>query len=169
MKYYCSDLHLFHDYRLQCRSQYGSMEEMNKAILAPIYALPKYSDCYVIGDAASDNVGRVIEALAKAECRLHLVYGNHDPFSLRESRVWTTSQQYLEHKDVDEYGKEHHLVMFHFPIRVWSKMNRGAIHLYGHMHSNDLTRNSADVGIDSIHWGGKPVSFATIYNKMQSV
>ena len=37
------------------------------------------------------------------------------------------------------------VILFHYPIAVWDKKHYGAVHLYGHIHSNvDLVKYTAD-------------------------
>ena len=63
-------------------------------------------------------------------------------------------------------------VLFHFPIQVWDCQHHGAIHLYGHVHSNKNTshpmeyeiKNSYNVGADVNNY--TPIELSEILSKL---
>lgn len=81
--------------------------------------------------------------------QIHLVPGNHDgadtlalPWTSVASGILTVS------------ASNRRFALFHYPLRSWPGLHRGAIHLFGHSHNRLRSyRNAMDVGIDAWHYG----------------
>jgi calcineurin-like phosphoesterase family protein len=60
-----------------------------------------------------------------------------------------------------------HLVLNHYPMRVWNKSVYGAFHLYGNTHATMADYGySTDVGVDA--WDFTPVSYEQIVKKFDA-
>lgn len=93
--------------------------------------------------------------------RKHLIKGNHE--KLGNKLEWASKHDFLE---VTVDGK--HLVLFHYGMRVWPRMRRGSLHLYGHSHGAlPGCSQSLDVGVDA--WDFRPVSLAEILDRMATL
>lgn len=80
---------------------------------------------------------------------IHLITGNHDHH--QEAGKWdhlfTSRQKYLE-----LFVGKICFCLFHFPIKSWNHVNKGAFHLHGHQHWKGEMKfgegRMMDVGVD---------------------
>jgi calcineurin-like phosphoesterase family protein len=96
-----------------------------------------------------DNIGIFLERLV---CHnIHLILGNHDT-SIEKNRDhvqgrFLSVQHYLELKINDR-----DFVLCHYPLQSWHGMNKGVIHLHGHVHLPENRKfgngKKMDVGVD---------------------
>ncbi|UVF18450.1 metallophosphoesterase [Microvirga terrae] len=119
-------------------------------------------EVFHLGDFAhrtSEEYARAV--FGKLHGRKHLIRGNHE--RLGDKLPWASKQDFLE---VTVDGK--HLVLFHYGMRVWPRMRRGSLHLYGHSHGAlPGCSQSLDVGVDA--WGFRPVPLAEILARMATL
>lgn len=136
MNYYISDLHIGHENCLRFDERpFSSTEEMNRCIVANWNAVVGADDdVYILGDFAWKNE-QGDEVLKKLNGNKYLILGNHDrPTDLmRNTFVWIK-----EYAEIVDSGKR--VVMCHYPIAHWKNADRGAIHLYGHIHASRDSR-----------------------------
>lgn len=93
----------------------------------------------------------------------HLIVGNHDNKTVRNSKRWESVQSYHELRDTK------HIVLFHYPISDWNGRFRNSWHLYGHTHNRfhpPLGEKSMDVGVDANQY--KPISLDEVENKIKN-
>lgn len=96
---------------------------------------------YILGDigkiGSNSDTEKLIEVIATLKGRKVLVVGNHDV--LKDIRLKQLFVEICDYKEiVDNYnGLNHNLVLSHYPILMWNGQHKGAIHLYGHVHSTD--------------------------------
>lgn len=89
-----------------------------------------------------------------------LIAGNHDRAEVKQLRGWTGVHDTLEIRLGDR-----HLVLSHYPFKVWNKVHRGAINLHGHCHGGlPGCGQQHDVGVDS--WDYRPVGLETLLAAM---
>lgn len=153
MKFYTSDLHFDHSNILEYEHRpWKNIEEMNKGIALNInLCVKKEDELYILGDfTLRSSQKRIRELRNMIACNhVHLITGNHDYFAKREwaKDLFETVQPYKEIHD-----GEYKVILCHFPIMYWNKMDEGAIHLYGHVHSRKGMqhphRNAFNVGVD---------------------
>lgn len=134
--FYISDLHLGHNNCIKFDDRpFSSVEEMNACIIANWNAVVRKEDnVFVLGDFAWNNeMGD--EALKKLNGNKFLVLGNHDRPTdfMRKEFVWI--QEYAE---IMDEGRR--VILCHYPIAHWKNADRGAIHLYGHIHTSRDSR-----------------------------
>jgi calcineurin-like phosphoesterase family protein len=96
-----------------------------------------------------DNIGIFLERLV---CHnIHLILGNHDHHIDRNydfvQKRFLSVQHYLE---VNIEGKD--FVLCHYPLQSWNGLNKGVIHLHGHVHLPENRKfgngRRMDVGVD---------------------
>lgn len=160
MNYYTSDLHLGNSNIIKHENRpYKSVEEMDKALINNWNSRVTDEDIvYVLGDFCFKGATRAIEYLNQLNGEIHLVRGNHDYFMSQTTfRDWIQLDDrglgvwneggYKHIKD----GK-HEVILCHYPLLYWENMERGSIHLYGHVHSyrdcSKMAPNSYNVGVD---------------------
>lgn len=76
----------------------------------------------------------MIVFVAKLKGQKILIRGNHDRVSdFRYKQLFTGIYDYKELSD-SAHKETYYLVLSHYPIFSWNRMNRGALLLYGHVH-----------------------------------
>lgn len=161
MIFYTSDLHLGNANIIKYEDRpYKSVEEMDADLIAKWNAkIGRDDDVYVLGDFSFKRVEQTINYLENLNGRIHLLRGNHDAYYSQHSfNLWkwnsdkgrrVTKEDWYAH--IDDNGRE--VVLCHFPIMYWDGMDdRGAYHLYGHMHSRENLqhphKDAFNVGVD---------------------
>lgn len=132
---------------------FNTIDEMNSAIVNNINDKVGFDDTLImLGDVAFggfDNIGKFLDRLV---CKnIHLIFGNHDHHLERnkggiQDRFLST-QHYLE---VNINGRN--FVLCHYPLQSWNGLNKGVIHLHGHVHLPESRKfgggKKLDVGVD---------------------
>jgi calcineurin-like phosphoesterase family protein len=132
---------------------FNTIELMNNALVDNINSVVGQDDTLIhLGDfsfGGFDNIGNFLDRLV---CKnIHLVLGNHDTH-IKYNRDgiqdrFLSVQQYLEVKINDYY-----FVLSHYPLQSWNGLNKGVIHLHGHVHLNKMLKfgngKKMDVGVD---------------------
>lgn len=132
---------------------FQTIEQMNERLIDGINHFVGQDDTLImLGDVSFggfDNIGIFLERLV---CHnIHLILGNHDHHIDRNydfvQKRFLSVQHYLE---VNINGKD--FVLCHYPLQSWHGMNKGVIHLYGHIHSGYKNKfgngKKMDVGVD---------------------
>lgn len=171
-KFFTSDLHLGHSNIIKYENRpFANVQEMDEKLIENWNSVVTKSDeVYILGDVSfHQNEVTTKRLLRKLNGRKYLILGNHDQMikqtpMLRDEFVW-----------VKDYAKIHvgdtKVILFHFPIQTWDCQHHGALHFYGHIHSNigshpmlyDIP-NSYNVGVDVNDY--RPVSFEEILKKI---
>jgi len=130
MKYYISDLHLFHENSIifDNRPFNNSEDCANKIIENWNSIITKDDDIYILGDFTWDN-DKGLEVIKKLKGRKYLIKGNHDKVSPQLYQEFMWVKDYAEIKDENRL-----LILFHYPIAHWKNADYGSYHLYGHIH-----------------------------------
>ena len=137
MKYYISDLHLFHENAIQFDQRpFKSVQQMHDTILKNWNDRVMNGDyVYILGDVSMRGKNEdLIAFVARLKGRKVLIRGNHDDVS--DYRYQQLFAEICDYKEIhDSVGKEKYgLVLSHYPIFSWKNMGRGKILLYGHTH-----------------------------------
>lgn len=162
-----SDHHFGHrallDERMAARRPFASIEENDETLIANWNAVVRPEDTvWHLGDfcyRCSEEYARSIFARLKGKRRF-LVLGNHDRISAR--LPWDGIFDVARVAAPDPAtGATVGLFLFHYACRVWPRMHRGDLHLYGHSHGTlPGTAASTDVGVDC--FGFRPVTLDEI-------
>lgn len=159
---------------------FQTLDEMNTAIVDNINAVVMPDDIlFHLGDWSFGGESAIGEFRRRVVCNnIHLIYGNHDttiknsPF---KQDLFSSCQDYLE-LDVRMYTGDSQkklvfqqdFILMHFPISSWNGMNKGAIHLHGHVHFSPDKRigkgKLMDVGVDGNDL--KPISILEVMQIM---
>lgn len=142
MNYYIADMHLF------CKTQtqegrvnfdnrpFQNTDEMHRCFLDHWNAKITNGDTvYILGDMALRGKNEELIALvARLKGKKILIKGNHD--DLGDYRYRQLFQEVCDYKEITDSvdGKNHKLVLSHYPILMWNGQHRGTILLYGHTH-----------------------------------
>lgn len=166
-----SDTHFYHTNILKYENRpFKDINDMNnKMIESWNETVSNKDEVYILGDFSFGNEEETIKLLNKLNGKKYLINGNHDYVvknkDVRDKFEWVKDYFVLKHNKMK-------FVMFHYPIQVWDCRHHGAIHLYGHIHSNlgnhsmeyDIP-NSYNVGVDVN--GFKPVLIEDIIEKLK--
>lgn len=140
MKYYISDLHLFHSNSIKFDNRpFDSVEEMHETIRNRWNEKVTNGDMvYILGDISFRGKNEdLIAYISTLKGRKILVRGNHDDVSdYRYHQLFEEVCDYKEiHDSVD--AKNYELILSHYPIFSWKKMGKGSILMYGHTHDSE--------------------------------
>lgn len=158
-----SDLHFYHKNILKYENRpWKTVDEMNQALITNWNVIVDKDDIvYILGDFAFASWTKIKGILKQLNGDKILVRGNHD-------HNWSDKDEALKYfckiVDYEELTyRGYNFVMFHHPIACWNGMERGSIHLYGHIHSSSHNlpegfnrKQSYNVSVDTNHY--KPVS-----------
>ena len=118
---------------------FKTLDQMNDRIVAGINAEVGQDDIlFHLGDWSFGGFDSIEEFRRRIICKnIHLVLGNHDHHIERNrddiQRFFTSVNQYVE-LNVKASNWEQDYVLMHYPIISWNNLNKGAIHLHGHVH-----------------------------------
>lgn len=168
-----SDQHLGHAGIIEmCGRPFQNVQEMNNTIIQNINAVVKPNDTlYLLGDVCHKATVEEGNGLfQKIKCKnIYLIKGNHD-------KGWEPSlfQEVCDYKEIHAgyKGKNHRIVMSHYPFMSWNKSHHGSLMLHGHVHSKpeyNLQMKQEgirryDVGVDANYY--YPVSLQQILSFM---
>ncbi|KQP24020.1 metallophosphoesterase [Methylobacterium sp. Leaf102] len=148
--------------RMALRRPFATIEEHDETLIANWNASVRPEDTvWHLGDFCY----RCPEAHARAifsrlRGRIFMVRGNHDRVSVR--LPWAGPVVDVARVVVQDFdGQPQGLFLSHYAHRVWPRMHRGDIHLYGHSHGTlPGTAASTDVGVDCFDY--RPVTLDEI-------
>lgn len=172
MIFYTSDLHLGNTNIIIYEDRpYKTVAEMNADLIYKWNAkVSRNDEVYVLGDFSFKGAQETISLLEQLNGKIHLIRGNHDHFISQLSFRKQVSSYRIScegwYKKIDDNGRE--VVLCHFPIMYWDGMDdRGAYHLYGHMHSRPNMqhphKDAFNVGVDVNNY--YPVTLDELLNK----
>jgi len=132
---------------------FETIEQMDQRLVDGINNMVGQDDTLImLGDVSFggfENIGIFLERLV---CHnIHLILGNHD-HHIQNNRDYVQSrflsvQHYLEVRLNDR-----NFVLCHYPLQSWNNMNKGVIHLHGHIHRLPNKKfghgKKMDVGVD---------------------
>lgn len=140
MRYYISDLHLFHENAIRFDDRpFSDIQDMHDSIRERWNSKVTNGDTvYILGDVSMRGTREdLIAYVSTLKGRKILVKGNHDDVSdYRYKQLFDEVCDYKELTDSFD-GKNYELVLCHYPILSWKKMGRGSILLYGHTHNGE--------------------------------
>lgn len=156
--FYIADTHFGHDnIRKLSNRPFATVEEMDRTIINNWNNKVKNGDdVYILGDFTykGESYKRYLKQLNGHK---HLIIGNHDTKTVKESRG-TFDFIEVEHLlEVNDDGTQ--IVLCHYPLVEWNGYYRNVLHFYGHVHNNyhnetaryarDM-KNAYNVGVDVI-------------------
>ena len=158
--WFTADTHFGHANIIKhCARPFADAGEMDRVLIDNWNATVRPGDeVYHLGDFCMGGPEAAAVYRKQLNGRIHLIAGNHDRDSVVGMPGWATSRTFAE---VTVEGQR--LVLFHYGMRTWRGIRRGAIHLYGHSHGRlPGSRQSCDVGVDVPAWGFRPVGLGEV-------
>lgn len=137
--YYVSDYHFFHELSLKrSRSSYfESVEAMNNEMIYRHNQKVRAEDhIFILGDVLvckeAELEEYMTETVDKLKGHLHLIVGNHD-YKFMDKKAFTRRFETVDEAKLIK-DQERWIQLFHYPILRWYRKNKGAFHIYGHLH-----------------------------------
>lgn len=132
---------------------FQTIEQMNERLIDGINHFVGQDDTLImLGDVSFGGFENIELFLDRLVCKnIHLIIGNHD-HHIENNRgniqsKFLSTQHYLEVKIGDKS-----FVLCHYPLQSWNGMNKGVIHLHGHVHLPENRKfgngKKMDVGVD---------------------
>jgi calcineurin-like phosphoesterase family protein len=159
--WFTADSHFGHHHGIeQNRRPFPFVAEMNQAMIERWNAVVQpEDDVWHLGDFAYKSARPVASIFEVLNGKKHLVVGNHDGRHTR-ALAWESVDTM---KEIAVDGQR--IFLCHYPMLSWPAMNRGSIHLHGHVHGNTRgPAGSIDVGVDC--WDFRPVSLPQILERL---
>jgi calcineurin-like phosphoesterase family protein len=132
---------------------FQTIEQMNERLIDGINHHVGQDDTLImLGDVSFggfDNIGIFLERLV---CHnIHLILGNHD-HHIENNRDFV-KERFLSVQHYMEINiNDRNFVLCHYPLQSWHGMNKGVIHLHGHVHLSENRKfgngKKMDVGVD---------------------
>ncbi len=142
MRYYISDLHLFHQNVIAMdRRHFESLEQMHQYVIERWNSrVGKKDDVFVLGDLSWGRGKQTADLLSQLKGHITLIKGNHDDRYLKDREF---DYQFLNVLDYDERKDDSRNVMLsHYPMPFYNKQFRRneqgesrTFMLYGHVHN----------------------------------
>ena len=169
MYYYIADPHFGHENILKmCRRPFGSIEDMNEALIAAWNGRVTGNDTvFILGDLffRCDDPESI---LTRLKGKKRLIVGNHDSSWMDRVdliRYFVSVDPYLEITDGSRL-----LTLCHYPLLTWKhKLRQNSFMIHGHIH-NDTTSDffpllairerALNAGVDIN--GFRPVTFGEL-------
>ena len=130
--------HKYNEPQTPSRGVIDSMELMHNSIYQSWNRKVTNGDTvYILGDVSMRGKSeKLIAYVATLKGKKVLIKGNHDDLS--DYRYQQLFDEICDYKEITDSvdGKTYDLVLCHYPILSWNKMNRGSILLYGHTHNS---------------------------------
>lgn len=158
--FFTSDTHFFHKNVLKfcpITRPFETVDAMNEALVEKWNARVKPNDIiFNLGDFSFGKAEQTETILKRLNGNIFLVRGNHDQQfdgALKKYLTWIGDYKELRSKVLGV-----HIVLCHFPIESWHKMEYNSLHLHGHTHLGHNKpshwpireiKGRMDVGIDS--------------------
>jgi calcineurin-like phosphoesterase family protein len=157
---------------------FRSLEHMNDTIVNNINRMVGEDDIlFHLGDWSFGGFEKIQEFRDKIVCKnIHLILGNHDHHIEKDKdgirSLFSSINHYFDLEVYDSnFGKftQNRFILCHYPISSWIDMNKGTMHLHGHVHLPPQHAvgqgKSIDVGMDGN--GMEVVSMRYIVNRLK--
>ena len=132
---------------------FSTIEQMNSAIVDRINSKVGQEDTLImLGDIAFggfENIGIFLDRLV---CKnIYLILGNHD-HHIKNDRGYI-KERFISVRDYVELNIDGvDFVLCHYPLASWHGLNKGVVHLHGHVHLSAQNKwgngKKLDVGMD---------------------
>jgi calcineurin-like phosphoesterase family protein len=187
--FFSSDQHFGHRNVLKfCQRPFDNEKEMGESLIKNWNSVVTNEDIVVtMGDFFwfndSHNIKKCVDKLNGKE--IYIVLGNHDK---RDSFRRITDERfhivdcvthiYLRCEDETRWSHNtYEIICCHYPLMTWAHREKGAINLFGHIHSNQYNPRDGidqdlplwkgqqlDVGVDNQNY--TPVSFEDVLSQL---
>lgn len=154
--WFSSDLHLGHARLLEfCRETRSgeTIQEHDELLIEAWNTVVSKGDVvYILGDECLGDREVGYSNISRLNGQKHLIKGNHT--QLRKQHHKEVFQSISDLKQISvtlSNGIKQEIIMCHFPLLSWNRMDKGSWMLHGHCHGSliDLGGKIFDCGIDN--------------------
>jgi calcineurin-like phosphoesterase family protein len=132
---------------------FQTLDEMDSVIINNINSKVGQDDTLIhLGDVAFGGFDKLEQFLDRLICKnIYLVLGNHD-HHIKNNRSFIKDRFMVvkNYMEVNIEGED--FVLCHYPLQSWHGLNKGVIHLHGHVHLSAQNKwgngKRLDVGMD---------------------
>ena len=172
--FFSSDYHLSHNNVLKYDNRpFKTIEEHDEAIINNHNSVVGKNDVFFfLGDFSFNTKATVLkDFLSRLNGIKFFIKGNHDynktinSYNEFGTYLGQQSDIVIDYNLENEDNELQHIVLNHFPLRIWNKSYHNSYHLFGHVHGGLVDKpngKSMDVGIMLNNY--KPFSFKEIKN-----
>jgi calcineurin-like phosphoesterase family protein len=138
--------------------KFDTLEQMNSTIVDNINAVVGENDIlFHLGDWSFGGFEYIQQFKSRLICKnIHLVLGNHDHHIEKNKdeiqSLFSSVNSFIPSLEIRRENEKFQFCLFHYPIASWIDMNKGVIHLHGHVHLPKHHKlgqgRSLDVGVD---------------------
>lgn len=140
--FYISDLHFSHLNAISFDNRpWQTVEEMDEAIVNIWNSrVTDNDDVWILGDISWTNPYNTRVLMARLKGKKHWIIGNHD------YKIAKNEELIRQFVDVHEGYHKHYdngktVILSHYPIFMYDGVRKQNVHLYGHVHINEVDRN----------------------------
>lgn len=129
------------------------LDEMDAAIINNINSKVGQNDTLIhLGDVAFGGFDKLEQFLDLLICKnIYLILGNHD-HHIKNNREHIKSRFISVQNYIELNIDGENFVLCHYPLQSWHGLNKGVIHLHGHVHLSTQNKwgngKRLDVGMD---------------------
>lgn len=138
-KFYISDLHLSHFNAIKFDNRpWTNIEEMNSGIIKEWNSRVSEKDSvYILGDISWGTPEETKKLISQLNGKKYWIFGNHD---YKLSKDVGLQKEFIEgfngyHEITDGLKR---VILSHYPIFMFNGIRKGSVHLYGHVHNNEI-------------------------------
>ncbi len=141
MRYYISDLHLFHQNVIAMDGRrFDSLEQMHQHVIERWNSrVNKKDDVFVLGDLSWGRGKETAELLSQLKGHITLIRGNHDDRYLKDKEFDYAFHNVFDYDERKDDGRN--VMLSHYPMPFYNKQFRRneqgesrTFMLYGHVH-----------------------------------
>jgi len=129
---------------------FANPDEMNEVIINNINSMVGVNDTlYHLGDFGMVNLESLRKIRERINCKdIRYLIGNHDKINYLHKVFGKDNVKSYDEIKVNGIR----VILFHYPIDDWNKVNSGSIMLHGHQHNLPDAKHTAsrrmDIGVD---------------------
>lgn len=183
--FFTSDTHYGHKNVLNfCKRPYKDIKSMNEGLIENWNKIVNHNDIvFVLGDFVWFSDSRTIARISNKlnGKHIYIICGNHDKLSgfkrIDESRIHVLSDISVIYLSFFGNNRIYEIICSHYPLMTWAHREKGAINLFGHIHSGPDVDNTTDfdlplwkgfqydVGVDNNEYF--PIEIRDIFKKLK--
>ena len=142
--FFTSDYHFYHELaRKRSRQIFKNIYDMNEELISRHNArVSNVDDVYILGGIIvcenSELEENLKNTIGRLNGNLHLIVGNHD-YKYIDNPVFRKYFISIDEAKLIRYDKKY-VQLCHYPILLWYRKNKGAYHVFGHMHNENNSK-----------------------------
>lgn len=134
MNLYIGDTHFGHSAAIRFDARpFKNVREMDRYLITMWNNKVKdEDDVFIVGDFAHKNEKPEEWYLQQLKGHKHLIIGNHDSPLVKNEQAMSYFDSVHTIAEIVDEGRR--IYICHFPLASWERMEKGAYHIYAHIH-----------------------------------